>query len=184
MSGVLDYLQTVYKLSCSSGGHSWQVINSAMSDALNLAIRARFPFEKEDFTNLCRPDGGWPDNGYLGWTRWFSESGERFYSLAIESRNISAAIAFETWKGRKPFIFQKQRLYVGSRFELAPKQFWYCNSFAEDGTYINCGSYTTAENPVGWQNNSPTGKGPVKRLKLTVKELKEQERANEQDRQS
>lgn len=176
---VLEFLSLTYRLSCSHGGQSWQVINTAMQDAMNIAIRARFPFEKEDFKNLCRTDGGWPDNGYLGWTRWFPEGGERFYSLAIESRNTSAAIAFENWKDRKPFIFQKQRIHVGARFELEPRSFWYCNSFAEDGSYINCGSYTTERNPMGWQNNSPTGKGPVKRLKLTIKQLKEYEKQKE-----
>ena len=172
MSAVIEYLAMTHRLSCAHGGQSWQVINHAMAMALTVAIKGRFHFEKDDFKNLCRSNGGWPDNGYLGWTRWFPDGGEGYYNLAVEAKNLSAAIAFENWKGRKPFIWKGNRLHIGSRFELEPNQFWYCTSFAEDGSYLNFGSYTTEENPMGWQENSPVGKGPVKRLQFTVRRLK------------
>lgn len=175
-SAVISYLEATYRLSCSTGGHSWRVINTAMQQALAVAITARFPFEKDDFSVLCRSNGGWPDNGYLGWYRWFSEGGENFYKLAIDSRNITAAISFEQWKGRKPFIFQKQRLYKGARFEWKPREWWYCNSFAEDGSYINCGSYQSEGNPMGWRGHSPLGQGPTKRMQLSAADLKAQEK--------
>lgn len=176
-SPVITYLQSTYRMACSSGGHSWQVINRAMQRALSLAIEARFPFREDDFETLCRHlPGHWPNNGFLGWTRWMSEGGEPFYRLAIESRNLSAAIAFERWKKRKPYIFRGKRLYEGARFEWEPGEWWYCNSFDTEGQHINCGRYQSDENPMGWKNNTSAGEGPTQKMRLTVADIKAQEK--------
>lgn len=96
MSKVLDFLKIAYEESCSVGGHSWQVVNGTMLSALVLAVKGRFKFEKDDLQQVAAVK-------HWGIGRWIGDP-ERLYALACDENNISAAIAYETWKGRKPFI--------------------------------------------------------------------------------
>ena len=191
MSVVVEFLKTVYRETNTVGSRSWQNLNSAMSAAMRLAIEARFKFEPDDFSTIVQSKLGYEywagsDNAY--------NKGERFYTLAIDENNTSAAISFEKMKDRKPFIYLGRRLAIGSDFwwwdDEAIGQLpaetdrrkhaiengygakrWHLTSFSEDGEHINCCSYYREDNPYGWQNGTPT-----KRLRLTVKDLKTAEK--------
>ena len=45
MSIVIDYLETTYS-NCCYDSHSWEVINSTMAKALEVAVTGRFQFAK------------------------------------------------------------------------------------------------------------------------------------------
>jgi hypothetical protein len=89
---------------------SWASLNSAMNDCLRVAVAGGMKFAPDDLGKVPR----------LG--RWLSY-GEGVYSLACGSRrgteNLSAAIAFETWWGREPWLWQwetsaAKRLHEGA----------------------------------------------------------------------
>lgn len=177
-SVVLSFMKTIYR---ETRAGSWQGLHLAMQQGLSLAIKANFKFEKEDFRSIIEAPGDWRASG-LGWEKWAGtdnphSQGERFYTLAVECGNTSAAIAFEFAKGRKPFIYLGKRLAIGVRFEiidddppdgLSGDHPLYVSSFSQDGTYINCCSYVSPSNPRGWRGNGPL----MSRRKLFVSDLK------------
>jgi hypothetical protein len=141
-----------------------------MNDGVELAIKAQFRFEPDDFKYM---------DEHLNFKHWAhldnscTSRGEFFYSLAVEVANTSAAIAFEKFKERSPFIYCGNRLAIGSQFifpTLPKKTIWKVNSFSKDGSKINCGHY-------GFKGNSFTEQVLVARMSLTKKELKEAEKA-------
>ena len=88
-------------------GHAWQRLNHSMHSAVVLAITSGMRFMKCDFKKLMADFRG----GY-----WFGCNHEAFYSRAVEIRNMSACHAYEEWAGRKPFIFEGERMHVGRQF--------------------------------------------------------------------
>jgi len=145
-----------------------------MSEGLNLAITAQFRFEADDFKYMAEhfKFGYWARLDNSGTSR-----GEHFYSLAVEVANTSAAIAFEKFKERSPFIYFGRRLAIGSEFVFPSTeqgQIWKVNSFAQDGKTINCGHYVLKEGAEYGE------KILVARKSLTKKDLKAEKRAIEQ----
>jgi len=148
-SPALTLVMQVWNHALDAGGHSWQKLNWAMQDALNLAIKARMEFDEGDFAYIvanCR-------TGY-----WFGEdNGERFYHTAVEADNLSACVSFEAWKKRPAFIIGGRRLAVGSeldgffsgyrRPETAPEWMGFpkmteVSSFGKDGnSFIAIGAF-------------------------------------------
>lgn len=117
---------------------SWTLLNGAMEGALQLAIISQLRFDPDDLTLVNKNAA---DDGFG------VDLTERIYSLAVNgvSRcglNRSAAVAFETWANRQPFLIRLSpgnrglgRIAVGTRFV------WYgtrvqCTSFAADGKHL------------------------------------------------
>ncbi len=89
---------------------SWASLNSAMNTCLQVAVLGGMKFAPDDLEKVPRL------------VRWLSY-GEGVYALACGSRrgseNLSAAIAFETWWGREPWLWQwetsaAERLHEGA----------------------------------------------------------------------
>jgi hypothetical protein len=141
---VLPFLKEVYSRACGHGAHSWQVINVAMRESVETAIKARFEFDKNDFVTLAEPPQetyGYQKYGLCAFWRWVGKDtehwyGEELYRLAVESNNLSAAKAIEAWHKRKPFIVDGQRFYVGKCFPIDQK-WWTVGSFSDDGNFLN-----------------------------------------------
>ncbi len=100
---------------CESTQHSWDRVNSSMAIVLALAISSGQRFDADDFHRIFSHFAGdrW---GSFGTSAW-----EQFYTLAVDSCNMSAVKSFETWAGRGPFIVDgyngvKHRVSVGSQF--------------------------------------------------------------------
>jgi len=140
MSPARQLLELVWENQGYQMGHSWGRLNYAMRSAAYLTIKYGLEFHPDDFTTIAKRFriGYWGGkDGHM--------CGEDFYSLACDpgrgTSNRSAAISFETWKGRKPFILDRnKRIAVGTRFK------WYgetvlCTSFTEDGEYLVACSY-------------------------------------------
>lgn len=188
LSPVQQFLQTIWD---NRKKGSWQRLNAALYDGLTLAIRAGFTFERDDFINLksfnfhywCGAGSG--PNGHA----------ESFYTLACSSQrdggNRSAAIAFETWKERKPFLFQGKRLAERSEFdwwdgfpdglegeillevlrELPVMRRLEVSSFAKDGSYLNAIWFQKPS----WEREP--GKGPDRRFRITPGDFKRVDKA-------
>lgn len=177
-SAVLDLLDTVWKHGDRATSHSWARVNTSMQQALCLAIGSGIKFHPDDFIEIQRRYRFhyWGGNGRGGFA-------EGFYGLAIAEGNLSAAQAFEKWKGRKPFILdgvyggqgarfahrgghfrQRGRLSVGSVFYWEGQQVT-VTSFAADGNYLVACRY--AENPTrGYRSKVE------KRFKITHADLR------------
>ncbi len=135
---------------------SWREENDALQTTLSLAIRARLPFEPDDFKAVYAEFKG----GY-----WMGEA-EHYYSKAIELRHTSACQSFEKWKGRPPFIYSGNRLALGSAFTFDKKTL-YVTSYGNDhrGAYLGCVTYKTPDGK--WH-----GRKVDKRIKVSLAELK------------
>lgn len=79
---------------------SWRKLNASMQAALDLCIKGGIQFARADFERL---------NGEFGFGYWAGDANagyaERWYSSAVEAANLSAALSFEGWKKRAPFLF-------------------------------------------------------------------------------
>lgn len=104
---VFDWINWLYCKSMAATGHSWTRLNGCLRTALIQAIEAGIEFDLDSFEQISsRCQGhywfGQPDNG------------ECFYSAAVKCRNLSACKSFEAWKKRGPFIYEGERLAIGS----------------------------------------------------------------------
>ncbi len=129
---------------------SWERLNHSMHGALSLAITSIMDFDLDDFSVIAeryRP-GHWMGETY----------GERYYSIAccgVEhvttyGLNMSACLAFEHWKKRKPFLVVRSssprdakirdRICIGKRFYWEG-HYVKCTSFASDGESFTACSY-------------------------------------------
>lgn len=168
-SPAIRFLEVVWKNNCEVFSHSWRVINEAMYAALNLAIHTGFRFSKNDFTIIDEQYriGYWGGNDR-------HMLGERFYSTACEGShgcNRSAAIAFENWKHRKPFILDGVRFSIGHQFrwDLGDKTEWLTvTSFSQDGEHL-VGSLRDYDRD---ENGHVRKTKVVRRVKITREDLK------------
>jgi hypothetical protein len=152
-SAVLDLLDTVWSNWGQATPHCWDRVNHAMQAALSLAIGSGMKFGLHDFEEISRRYrfhywGGDYRGGFA----------EGFYALAVTEGNLSAARAFETWKGRKPFIMdsvrpdrgasyvhrvsyrQRGRVAVGFQFYWHDR-YYTVTSFHEDGSGLVACTY-------------------------------------------
>ena len=117
----------------------------AIDAALCLAIRYGLRFEPDDFKKLA--------DWFKGYAAPISLifGDERHYALACGAErgieNKSAAIAFEHWKKRKPFLIRESRkvktptrVYVGFQFDWH-YQLVTCTSFKDDGSALIACTY-------------------------------------------
>jgi hypothetical protein len=135
---------------------SWREENDALQRTLMLAIEARLPFEPDDFKRVY--------DGYKG-GYWMGE-GEHYYAKAIELRNTAACQSFEKWKGRPAFIYNGNRLHVGSSFTFDGKTL-HVTSYGRDhrGAYLGCVTYKKPE-------TGSYSRKVDKRIKVSLAELK------------
>lgn len=160
-SPAITLLTTIWDNQGHQMGHSWERLNHAMCSALHLAIRAGLRFDLTDFATIDESFrmGYWGDH-------------ERCYSIACgfherHGPNMSAALAYEAWKGRKPFlVLARPRGKVRLRVAVGTDLMWYehskvlrleCTSFAEDGKSFTACVYE-------WTGDT---RKVVRRLKIT-----------------
>jgi len=168
-SPAYQLLSHVWKHSLAATGHSWERLNNSMRGAMQLAINAGLRFDRDDFAKIYEEFRG----GY-----WFGETGgEGFYSLAVQTGNLSAAQAFESRNGRQPSIAddvdpgcncsyahltgirKRGRLAVGFVFPWRGHRVK-VTSFAVDGTYLTACAYTDG-----------TERKVSKRFRITVADI-------------
>ncbi len=98
-SPVINVVKTVCDKSKLPDKSSKDQFHAIMRDSLELCIKSLMPFEINDFKNISETIR------YFPWNCWNNSNyGEEYYRIAVINNNISAAISFENWKGRKPFI--------------------------------------------------------------------------------
>lgn len=108
---------------------SWRNVNGSRYDILKYATEY-LDFNPEDVKTIRREFDG---------SYWFGENGaENLYALAVQSKNNSACVAWETFLGRKPWWClhhgKKTRAHVG--ISLRIDNAWHdVTSFRED--YVN-----------------------------------------------
>lgn len=104
-SPAMVLVRTVWENRCGANEHSWRRVNSAMHSALMLAITSGLSFAIADFKAIHDTMRG---------DYWMGEV-ESFYRVAVESNHTQACASFEAWQGRKPFLWEGKRLYVGAK---------------------------------------------------------------------
>lgn len=132
----------------SATRQSWQALNAALQQALRIAISGGFEFAIGDFAKLAldRREGGFSFGYWCGRTGTHG-LGEYYYSMACgrdrATANRSAAMSYEVWLGRPPFIVKQPRsrsgirLAVGVEFEWLGRIRWRVTSFSEDQSRLN-----------------------------------------------
>jgi len=99
-SGAIELLAICWRHNQEVTGHSWQRMNETMHRALMLAVQCGMRFAPDDLTQMMERFNA----GY-----WCGNL-EYFYRAAVFYRNPSAWQAFETYRGRKPFIWKPARV--------------------------------------------------------------------------
>ena len=111
--------------------HSWTYLNQSLYSAVNLAIFAGLQFNEDDFIHFAEVKRShyWAikDNAH--------NIGEGWYSRAVAHRNMSACLAFEKWKNRKPFRWKEERICIGAQPLLIDGR-WRVTSFDPEGNYF------------------------------------------------
>lgn len=184
-SPAMQLLDHVWRNEWHGAGRSWERLNSAMKEALALAIDHLFRFNEGDFAEFG-------DRFRFG--RWGgADSGgfaEGFYSRACavhdtfgrsHGPNRSACISFEKWKGREPFIYKDRSCISGVRLACGSRFYWMpdskagtlpllvtATSFAADGLSLTACTYKDTE---GYERKID------RRFKITLQALREQNAA-------
>lgn len=177
-SAVIELLEVVWANANRATGHSFERLNHAMRNAMEMAIGAGFVFAEKDMERIASD---------FGWGHWCGESSEWVYSLAIQVGNMSAIREYERWKVREPFIAtkvttsersgayvhgsgtrDKERLHVGCEFMWQGHKV-VVNSFAKDSAYVNVGAYKKVKTTNG--RYSHFSDKLERRFKITREEL-------------
>lgn len=153
-SDAVAFVRHLYAKSLSATGHSWTRLNGAMYQSVHIAIAAGLEFDLDDIGVMLNEMRG---------SYWFHDDGpESWYRKAIEIGNRSAWKALERYFKREPFIFNGNRLFVGSRIEWDGKMAD-VTSFSSDGNHlVAC---------VGERRDN--SRKTVKRHKITRDDLRE-----------
>ena len=146
-SAPIQLLQLVWDNASKAGSDSWRRYNSALHEALSLAINSGMKFGPDDFKLI--------EERYRPFY-WIGDD-EGVYRSAVIMDNVSAAIAFENWKGRKAILWDQirtndityespKRLFVGAWFEWEGE--WACVTrfLNEDDSFRAC-SYKQKQKP-------------------------------------
>ncbi len=152
MSDALFLINFVWKSVLKTKPFSDYRVRSIMSNALDIAIKGGFKFDKDDckkIAELCRLGSGYYTEQYLTFDK---------YSTAVAAGNVSACQAFEHHHNFKPFIAKgidapdiivagkccgtnpTGRIAVGSRFKWN-NDIVEVTSFSDDYTYFRACSY-------------------------------------------
>lgn len=115
---------------------SWRELNIELRRALSMAINLRFDIHVGDWDIIAKD---------FRYTYWASVSenghhiGEGHYGLAAKEHR-PAAIEYERFYGRSPFILDGKRLSCGDRFTLDDRC-WTVTGWGKDNQRINLVSY-------------------------------------------
>lgn len=157
LSPVIQLLDLVYANGNDATAHSWGRLNTSMHRALSLAIGAGFKFDAGDVRHVMTHY----KNGH-----WIGSDSEWVYAQAVVDGNLSAAVSYESYAQREPFIAddvelrdratfahsasdrQKERLHVGCRFPWRGQNV-YVNSFSADGRHVNAAAYKNPHRQEG-----------------------------------
>jgi hypothetical protein len=153
-SSVIELLDLVYAAANDATSHSYERLNRAMSNALQLAIGSGFKFATGDVEYIL-------SNYKAGY--WVGESDEWIYGEAIEVGNTSAIASYEAAKkregiiaddvdfreSRNPYLHmsgtrQRERLCVGATFVYRGQKLK-VTSFADDSSYVNACLYVKVD---------------------------------------
>ncbi len=189
LSSAIQLVTLVWNKSFSARSHSWAVYNDCLQTALSLAIKSGMEFYPDDFKYIS-------DNFNFGY--WAGNDGhmqgERYYFEAIREGNTQAALSFEVWKNRKPFIYEnishawksslkerkQSRVFVNAQFMWHGEKVA-VTSFAENGKYFIACSYHEKKKcgTCGWlhcanfEHDTDTSRTKVKRqYKITHADIK------------
>jgi len=172
-SPAYELLAHVWSHSLKATSHSWERLNHSMSAALNLAINAGLIFDRDDFARFAKE---FRSAYWIG-----SSGGERYYSTAVRTGNLSAAQAFEHWCQRPAFIAddvypgnhdgfkhgigrrQRERLAVGFSFPWKNHGRVVVTSFSHDGACLTACAYSE------WKLNET--QKVTKRFRITVTDI-------------
>lgn len=159
---------------------SWQRLNHTMQYALATAIKGGLRFEPDDIQHFWDTMRG----GF-----WFTGAdSEWMHRLACVWDNVPAAVSYEKWVGRGPFILEGKRLYVGRSIDLLylslppvtddRPRCAVVTSFAKDGESVNICVYddhapTDERRSMGVV--MPSGK-PKVRIKMNLEAIRGIER--------
>jgi len=164
-SWALQYVRAVYEGAFEPGStatrkhkkFSWRKLNAALQRALSETIELHMKYEWNTWVAILSAYGG---------EYWVGEA-EKYYTLACEVGNASAADSMENWFGRKPFrpfepVDGLQRLRVGSQFRWEDEPVWVTSLHDKKGYLVAC-AYEVEE----WHTN-------VSRVhRITHEQLKE-----------
>lgn len=163
-SAALRLCEIVWEHNREATGFSWTRLNSSMREAVNLAINAGLRFGLKDF---CYMAEHWRIEYWAG--MWGNNNlGEGWYSQAVEMDNLSACLAFEKWKRRRPCIFEGKRLCINSKFQWEGLPVKVASFRADGSMVVSC-----YRKPDGSLSERPT-----RLFYITVEMLKAQERLN------
>lgn len=155
MSEVIKFLEIAW----NNLGPTYEQVNHGMHDALCICIQYGFTFEPDDFAEIRKRFRG----GYWMGNSTGSHLGEHYYRLACRKdslraarprANRSAAISFEKWAGRKPFIVKGERLAIGSEFQHPEAGRLFVTNI--EGNTIRMASYKREDNPGLYQRSKPS----------------------------
>lgn len=127
-SPAMRLVQTVWENRCGANEHSWRRVNQSMRAALYLAIAGGLSFAENDFHDIYKEMRG---------AYWFGD-GEGFYRAAVEENHIQACVSYEKSTGRKPFVWEGKRLFVGASFPWAGEHVTVTSFDAASGTLTAC----------------------------------------------
>lgn len=147
-SQAIQLLDLVWRSVNSALPHSWTRVNGSMRQALFLALTSGMEFADDDFAVMSsRFNSG----------RWLGCDIESFYRIAVELGDSRAWKAFEKANGRKPFILDGTRMFVGREFEWRGDRVK-CTSFRD--APLQAQPSFTAVSYVGWtaEENQPPRK--------------------------
>jgi len=169
-SPVCQLLRVVWDYCNTATGHSRTRLDRSMYSALTLAVKAGLPFGAADFVAAV---------GEFGGGRWLgSDGGERLYAVAVAENNLSAAMAYETWIERPPFIGdgvfdrrsmktrQRGRLAIGLSFLYGEYADLKVTSFDVDGEYLTACLYPP--DAMTWDGYSRTS---TRRFRISREDL-------------
>ena len=178
LSPAMSWLQQLWDHEGKAARVSFTTLNQGMRRALHLAITMGLRFEQGDFVWMSSATDGYGPFGFGHWcgsdnaNNW----GESFYITAIEHRNLSAVQAFEHWKGRKPFMWQGQRLHLGSLFLWQGDRAIVRSFDDEAGTLSACAYKKYMTVFVGGRTAIGGDGKPIKRYTITHAALRDAQR--------
>lgn len=171
-SAPIQLLQLIWDNARMASGDSWRSYNAALSNGLSLAIRSGMKFEKGDFKKISeryRPEY---------WMGLGSDGGEGYFGMAVVNDNISAAVSFEAWKAREPFIWKgirasdgqsfegSRRLFVGAWFQWQSEQVCVTKFDNEKDTIRACSYVQEKGKPYHWSRSKVFHRFAIKRSEL------------------
>lgn len=172
-SAPIRLLQLVWDNATQVTGDSWRRLNESLQTALGLAIRSGMKFGPGDFTVIderYRPEY---------WMRLGTDAGESWFSDAVVVDNVSAAVAFEKWKDRAPFLWNGIEVDSGNRFDGTRRLFvgaWFkwkgervsVTKFSDDGQSLRACSYVQPKGKAGsyWSRSKVLHRHLVTRAEL------------------